>query len=181
MLTKADVQALAEGRHGDPFAVLGMHQTDDGLFVRTILPDADRVQVIEAQGGHAGRVLATLEAVDPSGVFDGPVPRRKNAFAYLLRVSWGSTTVDIEDPYRFPPVLGELDVWLQDATTSGLGPFMSLARGIQADRAAVNAGFTLRWSTGPVEGHVTRVKLLKRQGYGRASTALLRRRVVGAA
>src|SRR5205823_7000289 len=31
---------------------------------------------------------------------------------YLLRVSWGSTTVDIEDPYRFPPVLGELDVWL---------------------------------------------------------------------
>ena len=58
---------------------------------------------------------------------------------------------------------------------------MSLARGIQADRAAVDAGLTLRWSTGPVEGHVTRVKLLKRQGYGRASTALLRRRVVSAA
>jgi transposase len=75
----------------------------------------------------------------------------------------------------------DLDAWLQDATASGLGPFMSLARGIQADRAAVNAGLTLRWSTGPVEGHVTRVKLLKRQGYGRASTALLRRRVVSAA
>src|SRR5207302_2861329 len=72
----------------------------------------------------------------------------------------------------------DLDLWLNDAAASGLGPFMSLARGIQADRAAVNAGLTLRWSTGPVEGHVTRVKLLKRQGYGRASTALLRRRVV---
>jgi transposase len=75
----------------------------------------------------------------------------------------------------------DLDAWLEDAAASELGPFMSLARGIQADRAAVNAGLTLRWSTGPVEGHVTRVKLLKRQGYGRASTTLLRRRVVSAA
>ena len=58
---------------------------------------------------------------------------------------------------------------------------MSLARGIQVDRAAVNAGLTLHWSTGPVEGHVTRVKLFKRQGYGRASTTLLRRRIVSAA
>jgi transposase len=74
----------------------------------------------------------------------------------------------------------DLDDWLEDAAASGLAPFMSLARGIQADRAAVNAGLTLRWSTGPVEGHVTRVKLLKRQGFGRASTPLLRRRVVSA-
>lgn len=75
----------------------------------------------------------------------------------------------------------DLDLWLEDAAASGLGPFMSLARGIQADRAAVNAGLTLHWSTGPVEGHVTRVKLFKRQGYGRASTTLLRRRIVSAA
>jgi transposase len=61
------------------------------------------------------------------------------------------------------------------------GPFMSLARGIQADRAAVDAGLTLRWPTGPVQGHLTRLKLLKRQGYGRESTNLLRRRVVSAA
>jgi transposase len=75
----------------------------------------------------------------------------------------------------------DLDEWLEDAAASGLAPFMSLARGIHADRAAVDAGLTLRWSTGPVEGHVTRVKLLKRQGYGRASTGLLRRGVVSAA
>jgi hypothetical protein len=42
-------------------------------------------------------------------------------------------------------------------------------------------GLKLPWSTGPVEGTVTRVKLLKRQGYGRASTRLLRRRVISAA
>ena len=71
--------------------------------------------------------------------------------------------------------------WLSDALVSGLRPFASLARGIQADYAAVVNGLKLPWSTGPVEGTVTRVKLLKRQGYGRASTHLLRRRVISAA
>ncbi len=75
----------------------------------------------------------------------------------------------------------DLDTWLDDATASELAPFVSLAHGIQADRAAVDAGLSLRWSTGPVEGHVTRAKLFKRQGYGRAKTELLRRRIVSAA
>ena len=59
-------------------------------------------------------------------------------------------------------------------------PFVSLSHGIQADRAAVVNGLTLPWSTGPVEGTVTKVKLIKRQGYGRASTNLLRRRIISA-
>jgi transposase len=75
----------------------------------------------------------------------------------------------------------ELDGWLEDSAASGLPPFVSLVRGIRTDRDAVNAGLTLPWSTGPVEGHVTRVKLIKRSGYGRQSTPLLRRRVVSAA
>ena len=75
----------------------------------------------------------------------------------------------------------DLDQWLEDATASELRPFASLAHGIQMDRAAVVNGLTLPWSTGPVEGTVTRVKLLKRQGYGRASTRLLRRRIISAA
>lgn len=75
----------------------------------------------------------------------------------------------------------DLIQWLADAAESGLRPFASLAHGIQADYAAVVNGLTLPWSTGPVEGTVTRVKLLKRQGYGRASTRLLRRRVISAA
>jgi transposase len=53
----------------------------------------------------------------------------------------------------------DLDTWLSDAITSGLPPFVSLAHGIQTDRAAVDAGLSLPWSTGPVEGQVTRVKL----------------------
>ncbi len=77
--------------------------------------------------------------------------------------------------------LHDLDGWLADAVSSGLRPFVSLAHGIQTDYAAVVNGLKLPWSTGPVEGTVTKVKLLKRQGYGRASTRLLRRRVISAA
>jgi transposase len=75
----------------------------------------------------------------------------------------------------------DLDHWLEDAEASDLRPFISLSHGIQADRTAVVNGLTLPWSTGPVEGTVTKVKLLKRQGYGRASTRLLRRRIISAA
>jgi transposase len=71
-----------------------------------------------------------------------------------------------------------LDRWLSAARDSQLPAFVALANGIQADRAAVEAAFTLPWSTGPVEGHVHRLKLIKRQGYGRAKLDLLRRRVL---
>lgn len=74
----------------------------------------------------------------------------------------------------------ELGVWLAAAEASGIAPFVSLVNGMRADSAAVEAALTTEWSKGPVEGHVHRVKLLKRQGYGRASFALLRRRVLAA-
>jgi transposase len=75
----------------------------------------------------------------------------------------------------------DLDQWLKDADSSGLRPFASLAHGIQSDYAAVVNGLKLPWSTAPVEGTVTEVKLIKRAGFGRASTRLLRRRLIGAA
>jgi transposase len=71
-----------------------------------------------------------------------------------------------------------LDTWLTDARQSTLAPFVSLANGLVADRHAVEAALRLPWSTGPVEGHVHRLKLIKRQGYGRANLDLLRRRVL---
>jgi len=55
----------------------------------------------------------------------------------------------------------DLDQWLEDAEASDLRPFVSLSHRIQADRAAVVNGLTLAWSTGPVEGTVTKLKLLK--------------------
>lgn len=77
--------------------------------------------------------------------------------------------------------VAELDTWLAAASSSHLKPFERLARTLGHDRMAVLAGIELRWSTGPVEGQITRVKLIKRKGYGRAGFALLKARILGAA
>jgi transposase len=71
-----------------------------------------------------------------------------------------------------------LDAWLQQATTSSLAVFRRLAKSFQRDSAAVKAGLTLPWSSGPVEGHINRLKMLKRQMFGRARLDLLSRRFV---
>ena len=76
--------------------------------------------------------------------------------------------------------VGALDTWVGDARASGLAPFEGFANGLSADRAAIEAAFRLPWSTGPVEGHVHRLKLIKRRGYGRAKLDLLRARVLAA-
>jgi transposase len=75
----------------------------------------------------------------------------------------------------------DLETWITAATDSGLDALARFARGLQEDLAAVKAGLTLPWSNGPVEGQITRLKLLKRQSYGRAGFALLRQRVLQAA
>jgi len=72
----------------------------------------------------------------------------------------------------------QLDAWLSSAEASRLPEFQSFAKGIQQDKAAVLAGLTLPWSQGPLEGHVNRLKLLKRSMYGRAKLPLLRARVL---
>ena len=71
-----------------------------------------------------------------------------------------------------------LDGWLARATTSTLTALHRFAQGLRDDYAAVKAGVTLRWSNGPVEGHINRLKMLKRQMFGRAHLALLSRRFV---
>ena len=69
----------------------------------------------------------------------------------------------------------ELDGWLEQAGGSGLATF---AEGLRRDGAAVRGAFGSPWSQGQVEGQVNRLKLLKRQMYGRAGFALLRKRTL---
>jgi len=113
MIDQATVAALMQGDHGDPFAILGMHRHEGALVVRTLLPGAQSVAVIDAK---SGRRLAGLERIDYSDVFAAAIPRRKNPFAYRLRIDWGSQAQpqlqELDDPYRFAPILGELDLWL---------------------------------------------------------------------
>jgi transposase len=70
----------------------------------------------------------------------------------------------------------QLDPWLARAATSTLPPFRRFAKGWREDDAAVKAGVTLPWSQGPIEGHINRLKMLKRQMFGRAKLDLLARR-----
>ncbi len=66
----------------------------------------------------------------------------------------------------------------RDGKLHHLPELKSFARGIQQDKAAVLAGLSLPWSQGPLEGHVNRLKLIKRSMYGRAKLPLLRARVL---
>lgn len=75
----------------------------------------------------------------------------------------------------------ELDSWLDRVEESGVRELKSFAAGLRRDEAAVRAGLTLPYSNGQTEGHVNRLKLLKRQGYGRANFDLLKKRVLRAA
>ena len=71
-----------------------------------------------------------------------------------------------------------LDAWLSDALRSEVPQLMHFARGVQQDYAAVKAALELPWSSGQTEGQITRLKLIKRQMYGRAKFDLLRLRVL---
>jgi len=70
----------------------------------------------------------------------------------------------------------QLDPWLTRATTSTIEALRRFATGLYEDYEAVKAGVTVPWSTSPVEGHINRLKMLKRQMFGRARLDLLSRR-----
>ena len=75
----------------------------------------------------------------------------------------------------------ELDAWFAEARACGIAAVETFAAGLEQDGAAVRAALTEPWSSGQAEGQVNRLKLLKRQSYGRAGLSLLRQRVLAAA
>jgi len=108
--------------------------------------------------GHQA-VLARMEQASP-------------AFGQLYRL-----TVQFTEMLRKRHV-EQLRPWLSAAQASDLRELKSLAEGMERDYAAVEAALRLPYSTGPVEGNINRLKLIKRSGYGRAGFDLLRLRVL---
>ncbi len=96
----AAVQAIIDARHGDPFAILGLHQGQ----VRTLQPDAVEVQLLDGKGKRLGKLTRSHDA----GFFEGPAPSLEPGVAYGFEVD-GRV---VDDAYRFPPILGEVDVYL---------------------------------------------------------------------
>jgi len=70
-------------------------------------------------------------------------------------------------------------IWLDDVVKSGIDALKGFVKGIKQDLAAVINALSLPWSNGQTEGQVNRLKLIKRQMYGRANFDLLRKRVIG--
>ena len=71
-----------------------------------------------------------------------------------------------------------LPQWIDAARTAGLPGIASFAKGLEQDLDAVTNGLTMNWSSGPVEGRVNHIKMIKRQMFGRAGLPLLRKRVL---
>ena len=100
-----EAYAVIEGRHSDPFHYLGLHVENDVPIVRVFLPDAEEVAVIDDNGRHS-----ELQRIHDAGLFEG---RLANGWPrYRLRARYGERQVEIEDAYRFPPILSDLDLYL---------------------------------------------------------------------
>jgi 1,4-alpha-glucan branching enzyme len=104
-----EVEAIVAGRHGDPFAFLGMHAASAGVYVRALLPEAEEMAVVDAA---QGTLAAPGERLHPAGLFVASMPERHDPFRYRLRVLRGGHWSEFDDIYRFPPVLGQLDIHL---------------------------------------------------------------------
>ena len=110
MLTPAEVQALVQGRHADPFALLGLHaDTAGALWLRALLPGAVEVAVHEAKP-HGRRVAALLQR-HPAGLWEGKIPRRRKRFDYRLQVRWQEGSQGrYADAYAFGPLIPDADL-----------------------------------------------------------------------
>jgi 1,4-alpha-glucan branching enzyme len=109
VLSDADVLALTQARHGDPFAVLGLHADATGkLWCRAMLPGATSVEVIDAA---TNKRAADLSLRDDAGLWEGAVPRRKNRFDYRLRVRWAHGDAgEYADAYAFGALVADDDL-----------------------------------------------------------------------
>jgi 1,4-alpha-glucan branching enzyme len=139
-LSASIITAIVRGEHGDPFAVLGPHAHTAGVIVRAMLPRADRVTIIPTDPGCAPQPMTRIHR---AGFFEAAVPTRAEPFAYQLEVREHDGTVRrCEDPYRFPPAFGDLDLHLLGEGThyrihEKLGAHLDTLEGIRGVRFAV--------------------------------------------
>lgn len=114
---------------------------------------------VEEQRPTDQALLTYLLRLDP---LMPPTYRQVQAFCRMIRERRGD----------------EWEAWGTDVQQSGVKELRAFAKGLRKDAAAVRAGLSLSWSNGPTEGFVNRLKVLKRQAYGRAGVDFLRHRIL---
>ena len=103
-----ELDALARREHAQPHSVLGAHQTNGSVVIRTLRPAAHTVRVKPAKGK-----AVELEQIHPAGIFEGTIKGAQLPLRYKLNVDYGTAgKFTLEDPYAFAPTLGELDLHL---------------------------------------------------------------------
>ncbi|MEM8992266.1 MAG: 1,4-alpha-glucan branching protein GlgB [Pseudomonadota bacterium] len=102
LIAPGDAEELVRGRHDDPFALLGPHAVDADWIVRALLPGADRADLIDAAGK-----LHPMDVAHPEGLFALRLPEHPGA--YRLAAQANGTAWQVEDPYRFGPMMGATD------------------------------------------------------------------------
>nr|WP_280370046.1 ISL3 family transposase [Nocardia wallacei] len=153
--------------------------------------------------GGAKIVLHYLHAFRTVGHLPRPVPKPPSVRRAVSWIMSDPTGLDPDDRQRLDAILAagpelarlaghvrafatmmkqlrgrELERWMTAVEADDLPALHSFVRGLRRDFDAVTAGFTMPWNSGPVEGHVNRIKTIKRQMFGRAKPDLLRKRIL---
>jgi 1,4-alpha-glucan branching enzyme len=105
--TDADITAILEARHQDPFGLLGLQDSPNGLVIRAFVPGADALAA-QLENGPA----VVLQQRHDDGFFEGLLPAGTVRCAYTLQASNAGGNWELDDPYRFGPVLGPTDDYL---------------------------------------------------------------------
>ncbi len=103
-----EIDSILAARCGDPFGVLGLHETTEGFVIRAFVPGAATLQALTPIGDR----IATLDRVHPDGFFEGLIPGAHARFPYKLRAGNAEASWEFSDPYAFGPALGPLDDYL---------------------------------------------------------------------
>ncbi|HEY3239165.1 MAG TPA: 1,4-alpha-glucan branching enzyme, partial [Acidimicrobiia bacterium] len=101
-----EVSLLLAGEHGDPHHVLGLHPEKDGTVIRAYRPEAEYMAVILPDGQRVD-----MHQRYAAGLFQTRVPDKVDDYRFEVRYPAGATFT-VDDPYRFWPTLGELDLHL---------------------------------------------------------------------
>ena len=106
-----EVDAIIGGYHGDPFRILGPHKTDEGWEVRAFLPQAMDAAVV------ANGVAHVMQKLRPEGFFQARLSRDPGRYRLRLTL-WDNASLDIDDPYRFSPLLTDFELHLYGEGTN---------------------------------------------------------------
>src|SRR5436189_4026884 len=103
-----ELNSFLSGTHSDPFRILGPHRIGDDLAIRTFRPDARKIDIVQN-----GQAPVEAEKIHRDGFFQAKIPNATRELDYHLRVTnWDGSQYAMRDPYKYGPIMGEVDLHL---------------------------------------------------------------------